>query len=120
MNTELFKLIRPQQWVKNLFVFVPLFFAGQLFRLDALAYTVVVFVAFCFMSSAVYCYNDIIDADADRRHPVKCHRPIASGAVSPRAAYLLMAVLTVLSAATLLTLSCSVSTICSISHIAPN
>ncbi len=105
MNTELFKLIRPQQWVKNLFVFVPLFFAGQLFRLDALAYTVVVFVAFCFMSSAVYCYNDIIDADADRRHPVKCHRPIASGAVSPRAAYLLMAVLTVLSAATLLMLS---------------
>ena len=105
MNTELFKLIRPQQWVKNLFVFVPLFFAGQLFRLDALADTAVVFVAFCLMSSAVYCYNDIIDADADRRHPVKCHRPIASGAVSPRAAYVLMAVLTVLSAATLLMLS---------------
>lgn len=91
-------LIRPQQWIKNGFVLIPMFFGGRLLNAgDAIA-SVVTFFAFSFAASAIYCFNDIVDVDADRRHPVKCHRPIASGAVSVPTAYALMAVLALLSA----------------------
>lgn len=75
------KLLRPEQWVKNGFVFIPLFFDQKLFCLSCLIPTSVAFLAFCFMSSAVYCLNDIQDVDRDRRHPKKRNRPIASGAI---------------------------------------
>ena len=91
-------LIRPQQWIKNGFVLIPMFFGGRLLNADDAIASVVTFFAFSFAASAVYCFNDIVDVDADRRHPVKCHRPIASGAVSVPTAYALMAVLALLSA----------------------
>ena len=91
-------LIRPQQWIKNGFVLIPMFFGGRLLNADDAIASVVTFFAFSFAASAIYCFNDIVDVDADRRHPVKCHRPIASGAVSVPTAYALMAVLTLLSA----------------------
>ena len=91
-------LIRPQQWIKNGFVLIPMFFGGRLLNADAAIASVVTFFAFSFAASAIYCFNDIVDVDADRRHPVKCHRPIASGAVSVPTAYALMAVLALLSA----------------------
>ena len=91
-------LIRPQQWIKNGFVLIPMFFGGRLLNADDVIASVVTFFAFSFAASAIYCFNDIIDVDADRRHPVKCHRPIASGAVSVPTAYALMAVLALLSA----------------------
>jgi len=91
-------LIRPQQWIKNGFVLIPMFFGGRLLNADDVIASVVTFFAFSFAASAIYCFNDIVDVDADRRHPVKCHRPIASGAVSVPTAYALMAVLVLLSA----------------------
>ena len=91
-------LIRPQQWIKNGFVLIPMFFGGRLLNVDDAIASVVTFFAFSFVASAIYCFNDIIDVEADRRHPVKCHRPIASGAVSVPTAYALMVILTLLSA----------------------
>ena len=91
-------LIRPQQWLKNGFVLIPMFFGGRLLNADDVIASVVTFFTFSFAASAIYCFNDIVDVDADRRHPVKCHRPIASGAVSVPTAYALMAVLALLSA----------------------
>lgn len=95
---ETLLLIRPQQWIKNGFVLIPMFFGGRLLNADDVIASVVTFFAFSFAASAIYCFNDIVDVDADRRHPVKCHRPIASGAVSVPTAYALMAVLALLSA----------------------
>ena len=91
-------LIRPQQWIKNGFVLIPMFFGGRLMNVDDAIASVVTFFAFSFVASAIYCFNDLIDVEADRRHPVKCHRPIASGAVSVPTAYALMVILTLLSA----------------------
>ena len=91
-------LIRPQQWIKNGFVLIPMFFGGRLLNADDAIASVVTFFAFSFAASAIYCFNDIVDVDADRRHPVKCRRPIALGAVSVPTAYALMAVLALLSA----------------------
>lgn len=87
---DMLRLIRPTQWMKNIFVLIPVFFGGSLFDSHHLAESIIAFVAFCFAASSIYCFNDIIDADADRRHPVKCNRPIASGAITSRNAYLLM------------------------------
>ena len=97
MKKPLF-LIRPQQCIKNGFLLIPMFFGGRLLNADDAIASVVTFFAFSFAASAIYCFNDIVDVDADRRHPVKCHRPIASGAVSVPTAYALMAVLALLSA----------------------
>ncbi len=104
MIKDILRLIRPKQWIKNMFVFIPMFFAGELFDLHSLYLCAVTFLAYSLMASSIYCYNDIVDADADRRHPVKCHRPVASGAVSVRLAYTLMALMTVLSVAVVLLL----------------
>lgn len=84
--------MRPVQWVKNLFVFLPLFFDQRLFDVDLLWPVVITFVAFCLLSSAVYCFNDLRDVEADRLHPKKRLRPIASGEISVPAAYTVMAV----------------------------
>ena len=75
------KLIRPKHWVKNLFVFAALIFARELFHLEPFLEAVKAFVAFCLSASAIYIINDVADADADRAHPEKRHRPIASGAI---------------------------------------
>lgn len=99
MNHPLYKLIRPKQWVKNVFVLLPLFFSGNLFDWSLLSSALLATLAYSFIASSVYCYNDIIDVEADRRHPVKCKRPIASGAISVRQGYLLMALMLVLSMA---------------------
>ena len=90
------KLIRPQQWIKNFFVLIPLFFAGELLNGTSVVCGVIAALAFCFAASSVYCFNDIYDAEADRRHPVKRLRPIASGAISIMQAYILMALMLLL------------------------
>ncbi|MCI1732308.1 MAG: decaprenyl-phosphate phosphoribosyltransferase [Prevotella sp.] len=90
-------LIRPKQWIKNLFVMVPLFFGGALFDLKSLIAGAITFMAYSFAASSIYCYNDIHDVDDDRRHPAKCTRPVASGAVSIFQAYILMALMILLS-----------------------
>lgn len=87
------KLLRPQQYVKNVFVFTPMIFAR---RWDVWTETVVGFVAFCLTASAVYALNDAVDAPADRLHPHKRKRPVAAGAISVTAAYLTAALLALL------------------------
>lgn len=84
------KILRPKQWMKNFFVMLPLFFGGELFNGKALLAGTITFLAYSFAASSIYCFNDIHDVDDDRRHPVKCLRPIASGAVSASVAYALM------------------------------
>lgn len=99
---HIIQLIRPLQWLKNLFVFAPLFFSNNLLNLDYFRPTVVVFLAFCFISSSIYCFNDIHDVEADRLHPKKSKRPIASGNVSIRVGYILTILCMLLSFALLL------------------
>jgi 4-hydroxybenzoate polyprenyltransferase len=86
------KLCRPHQYLKNGFVLVGLLFGGD-GSLSLILRAGVAFVAFCAIASAVYIGNDIFDVEADRRHPVKRKRPIASGAVSVASAWKLAAVL---------------------------
>ena len=81
MNS-IIRLTRPYQWIKNVFVFMPMFFGGHLFDGEAWLLSVAAFLAFSFVASSIYCYNDIIDVADDRRHSVKCKRPIASGRVT--------------------------------------
>lgn len=88
---DIIRLVRPKQWLKNVFVLIPVFFGGRLSDVHDLLATAFAFVAFSFAASSIYCFNDIIDADADHRHPVKCSRPVARGAVTMRQAYMLMA-----------------------------
>lgn len=80
------RLIRPQQWVKNGFVLLPMFFGAQMLNPTCWAESLLMAAAFSLMASAIYCINDIIDVDSDRQHPKKRLRPIASGKVSVRAA----------------------------------
>ena len=91
------RLLRPQQWIKNLFVFGPVIFGGALFNGEALLAGLATFFSFSFAASSIYCFNDIHDLTDDIRHPEKCHRPIASGVVTVRQAYGLMVLMFVLS-----------------------
>ncbi len=87
---NIFLLLRPQQWMKNGFVFLPMFFSGNLCNTSMLLQAFVAFLAYSLASSSVYCFNDIYDREADRLHPKKRLRPVASGAVSVAKAYVLM------------------------------
>jgi decaprenyl-phosphate phosphoribosyltransferase len=76
-------LLRPQQWIKNLLVFAAPAAAGVLDEGEHLVHSGVVFLAFCLAASGTYCLNDVADATADRHHPTKRTRPVASGEISP-------------------------------------
>ena len=91
------QLLRPLQWLKNVFVVAPLFFSTNLLNVELLWSVMLTFAAFCLASSSVYCFNDIIDREADRLHPRKCHRPVASGRVTVRQAYAVMSLCIALS-----------------------
>ena len=84
------QLLRPLQWLKNTFVFAPIFFSNNLLKPECFWPTLIVFVAFCLISSSIYCFNDLRDVEADRQHLKKCKRPIASGSVSVRGGYVMM------------------------------
>lgn len=73
------KTARPRQWLKNLALFITILFTGQLFEPRHFQATLWGFVAFCFLSSSNYIFNDVLDAPRDRKHPFKKFRPIASG-----------------------------------------
>lgn len=94
---SLINIIRPRHWVKNVFIFLPMFFGGALTDSRALINSLVAFFAYSFAASAIYCYNDIIDVEDDRRHSEKRKRPIASGAVSVKQAYAIMLIMLLLS-----------------------
>jgi decaprenyl-phosphate phosphoribosyltransferase len=81
MVVALFKTCRPHQWIKNLFVAAPLVFARRIDDPSAALRTVIAVLCFCLLSSAVYFLNDVVDVERDRAHPLKRHRPVASGAL---------------------------------------
>jgi 4-hydroxybenzoate polyprenyltransferase len=78
--------LRPSQWTKNLVIFAALMFGQRLLDVRSLLYAGAAFIIFCALSGVVYLINDVADREADRRHPVKMHRPIASGELPVRTA----------------------------------
>lgn len=99
MLGSIIALMRPHQWIKNIFVLMPLFFGGQLLDASSWKEALITFIAFSFIASAVYCLNDLCDLEADRLHPKKCKRPLASGKISRSDDIVLMIVLSALSLA---------------------
>ena len=103
MIKDIIRLIRIEQWTKNAFVFLPLFFDRHLLEWSYWQPSLVAFFAFSFAASGIYCFNDIYDVEADRQHPKKCKRPIASGAISIAQGYWITALCWLVSAGLLLT-----------------
>lgn len=93
------RLARPRQWVKNAFVVAPLFFSPWAVNSRNVALAAIAVVVFCLLSSAVYVINDYFDREADRLHPEKKFRPLASGEVTPRQGITLAMILVAASAA---------------------
>lgn len=82
MLIPLIKTMRPVQWMKNGFIFVPLVFDEKLFKINPLARTLAGFLLLCLISGTVYLINDLVDIERDRMHPTKCKRPLPSGQLS--------------------------------------
>ncbi len=91
------QLMRPVQWVKNVFVVIPLIFSKNLFNVSLFSRSALTFVAFCLAASAIYIVNDIADRKRDLLHPVKNKRPIASGMVKVAEGWMAAFLLLVLS-----------------------
>ena len=89
------KEMRIKSWLKNAFVFYPIIFSLELFEWDKLIETIILAMAFCFISSAIYVLNDISDVENDRKHETKKNRPIASGKISIPCAWILFVLLAV-------------------------
>jgi 4-hydroxybenzoate polyprenyltransferase len=83
---ELFRSMRPQQWLKNLFIFAPLIFSENIFDQSMLLRTFLAFGIFCLLSGALYILNDLKDLEEDRLHPLKSKRPLAAGELKKRQA----------------------------------
>lgn len=94
--SEYLKLIRVKHWLKNILVFLPVFFSMNLLNTNLLLFNFYAFIIFCLCSSIVYIINDICDIDIDKKHPIKKARPLASGKISIKNAYLMILVLLVL------------------------
>src|SRR5215471_5043897 len=94
---DYFKLLRPKDWAKNLFLFIPSFFAGKLFNPHDFKLQFMLlaegFFAFCFLASSIYIINDYRDIEDDRKHPIKKKRPLASGKVKKPVAIVIAIVL---------------------------
>jgi 4-hydroxybenzoate polyprenyltransferase len=87
------KLIRVEQYIKNAFVFAPLFFDSQFLNIDKLINVTLAFLCFCSISSSVYIFNDYFDINEDKNHPQKRFRPLASGSISINNGLVLMLIL---------------------------
>lgn len=93
MLNDILRLLRPQQWYKNILVYIAVFFSGGLFNLYELGYTSVGFVALCLVSSSNYIINDIMDLKKDMKHPEKKSRPLPSGKIKKQTAWFIAALL---------------------------
>lgn len=80
---ETIRLMRIKHWSKNLFIFLPIFFGGQINNLELLSSAIIIFIAFNLTASAVYIVNDWRDIEKDRLHPTKKNRPLAAGTIKP-------------------------------------
>ncbi|GAC1704932.1 MAG: decaprenyl-phosphate phosphoribosyltransferase [Flavisolibacter sp.] len=90
------QLLRPKDWAKNLFLIIPLFFSGELFREDLYPELFFGIIAFCFVASSIYIINDIRDINEDKKHPEKKFRPLAASRVTKKSAILICIVLLIL------------------------
>lgn len=93
MFVNLVRLARPAQWLKNLFVLAPLIFAGEAWHMASVSRALCATAIFCLLSSAVYAFNDLVDRESDRQHPLKKSRPLASGKVNVGSAGAMIAAL---------------------------
>jgi decaprenyl-phosphate phosphoribosyltransferase len=89
------ELLRPRDWAKNLFLLIPLFFSGAFFNAPLYPYLLAGIVCFSLVASSIYIINDYRDREDDRKHPEKKTRPIASGAISPKTALIICALLVI-------------------------
>ena len=94
---QFFLALRPWQWIKNLFIFLPLIFGGKLLVFPANLMTVLACILFSLAAGVSYLVNDIIDAEKDKLHPTKSNRPVASGKVSKKNAAITALILGVIS-----------------------
>ncbi len=83
------RIIRPEQYIKNVFVFAPLFFGGGLFVAESTINASIAFICFCLAASSIYILNDYCDINEDREHPVKSARPLAAGTIAVKNAAIL-------------------------------
>ena len=90
------RLLRIPQWIKNLFIFLPVFFGLKFYEVDKLTNAFVAFFGFSFVASAVYIFNDLLDINEDKLHPIKRSRPLASGTIKIKEACILIFVLLVI------------------------
>lgn len=97
MIKSIIKLLKLNHHIKNIVVFIPLIFSLNFVYLKSTIFALISFVAFCFIASAVYVLNDIIDAEKDKLHPIKKNRPIASGEISIPLGWSIFVILTILS-----------------------
>lgn len=102
---NVFTLIRPSQYVKNLFIFTPLFFVGQITNIELFLNAVIAFVAFSASASAIYILNDYQDIEEDRQHPQKKYRPLASEVISKKTAIILIGMFFIVGISLMATLS---------------
>ncbi len=90
---EIIKLLRPHQYVKNIFIFAPLLFAFSFDNLELVILSCITFILFSLLASSIYIFNDLMDIEEDRAHPTKKDRPLAKGTISPAKAKKLIAIL---------------------------
>ena len=117
--TAVIKLMRPHQYIKNLFIFVPIFFALKVGDSQLLLNTMIAFFAFSLLASAVYILNDYCDIEDDQAHPEKKNRPLASGAIQKPQAIILMVLLTILGSVLMLSIS-SIATAIMLAYVVLN
>jgi 4-hydroxybenzoate polyprenyltransferase len=96
---EIIRLLRPHQYIKNVFIFAPLLFAFSFNDVTLIFQSIVAFVLFSLMASSIYIFNDYMDIEEDKKHPQKRLRPLASGAISKAKALQLMILISTLSLA---------------------
>ena len=102
---EYIKLIRVKHWIKNLLIFLPIFFSKNLGNQEKIISVIIGFISFSFVASSIYIINDIRDVEKDRKHPIKKNRPIASGKISIKNS-IILSVLLLIVAFILLILGC--------------
>ena len=102
---NIFTLIRPHHYIKNLFIFLPLFFAGQIKNPNLLISALIAFMAFSLSASCIYILNDYKDIEEDRQHPKKKYRPLASGTISKKSATSIMFIFIIIGIFTMAILS---------------
>lgn len=94
---EIFKLMRIKHWLKNILIFLPIFFSINILDSNYLKISLIAFIIFCLSSSIVYIFNDIKDIEKDKNHPIKKDRPLASEKISKNKAYIIIFILFILS-----------------------